>query len=95
MTTIADIRRTFSVRGIDPDQLTQTPPDSHGTPAFVLTTPDGTRVWFAPLERAGWRIGWHYLVTAHGALVEHGRTDSTIAESVLPVLHRLTNRRAA
>lgn len=88
MTTLADIRRVLAVRGIDPDQLHQTPPDKQGT-GFVFTPPTGGRMFFAPLERAGWRIGWHYIATdARGALIACGQTDTTLPEGLLPALHR-------
>lgn len=86
MTTLADVRRIFSIRGIDPDHLTQAP-DSDARFLFMADT--GARVWFAPHEHDGQRIGWAYSAwNRDGELTDTGLTDSTAVESVLPVLSR-------
>lgn len=56
MTTLADIGRVLSVRGIDPDHLAQAPHDGQGAAAFVFPPPTSVQIWFVPLERPGWRI---------------------------------------
>ena len=58
MTTLADIRRIFSVRGLDPDRITQ--PPAPGEASFLFTTRLGGQVWFAPHEQDRQRIGWAY-----------------------------------
>jgi hypothetical protein len=89
MTTLADIRRIFSIRGVDPDHLSQAP-DSDDTDArFLFSAATGARVWFAPHEQDGQRLGWAYSAwNRHDELTEAGHTDSTAPESVLPVLSR-------
>lgn len=89
MTTLADIRRVLSVRGIDPNHLAQAPRDGQGAAAFVFTPPTSVQIWFGPLERSGWRIGWHYIaIDPRGVLIDCGQTDTTLPEGLLPVLHR-------
>ncbi len=86
MTTLADVRRIFSIRGLDPDHLSQA---SGSDARFVFSAAAGARVWFAPHEHEGQRIGWAYSAqNRHGELTEVGLTDSTALESVLPVLSR-------
>ncbi|AEA28894.1 hypothetical protein Psed_6823 (plasmid) [Pseudonocardia dioxanivorans CB1190] len=87
MTTLADIRRIFSVRGVDSDRITQ--PTAPGEAQFLFTTPLGGQVWFAPHEQDRQRIGWAYSAwNRHGELTEAGRTDTTAPEGLLPVLGR-------
>ncbi|BBG05828.1 MULTISPECIES: hypothetical protein [Pseudonocardia] len=87
MTTLADIRRIFSVRGLDPDRITQ--PPAPGEASFLFTTRLGGQVWFAPHEQDRQRIGWAYSAwNRHGELTEAGCTDTTAPEGLLPVLGR-------
>ncbi|MBC3189471.1 hypothetical protein H7X46_00100 [Pseudonocardia sp. C8] len=94
MTTLADLRRIFAVRGIDPDRITQ--PPAPGEASFLFTTALGGQVWFAPTEQDGRRTGWAYSGwNRHGELTEAGHTDTTAPEGLLPVLHRHQNLRTA
>ncbi|MFP5070948.1 hypothetical protein ACLFMI_14960 [Pseudonocardia nantongensis] len=87
MTTLADLRRIFSVRGIDPDRITQ--PSAPGEASFLFTTALGGQVWFAPTEQDGQRTGWAYSGwNRHGELTEAGHTATTIPEGLAPMLHR-------
>lgn len=86
MTTLSDIQRIFSVRGINPDRISQSPADS----AFVLATACGGYVRFAPVEDGTTRSGWAY--TAHNPLgeqTEQGGCTSTAPEALLPALRPL------
>ncbi|MBP2371675.1 hypothetical protein [Pseudonocardia parietis] len=89
MTTLADIRRIFSVRGIDPDRLSQAPGRNNNDGRFLFRAPIGARVWFAPHEQDGQRTGWAYTAyNRHDGLTDAGHTDTTAPEGLLPVLHR-------
>ena len=90
MTTLADLRRIFSVRGIDPDRITQ--PPAPGEASFLFTTALDGQVWFAPTEQDGQRTGWAYSGwNRHGELTEAGHTATTIPEGLVAVLHRHQN----
>lgn len=87
MTTLAELRRVLSVRGIDPDRITQ--PAAPGEASYLFTTALGGQVWFAPTEQDGQRTGWAYSGwNRHGELTEAGHTDTTTPEGLVEVLHR-------
>lgn len=88
MTTLPDIRRIFSVRGVTPEWITQSCADA----AFVITSPHGHYVRFAPVEAGGVRSGWAYTAhNQHGELVDEGGSTSTVPEALLPALRPLLN----
>lgn len=90
MTTLSDIRRIFSVRGITPEWIAQPSTD---TTAFVITAPHGDYVRFAPVEDGTVRSGWAYTAhNPHGEQIDEGGCTSTAPEALLPVLRPLLAR---
>lgn len=90
MTTLTDIRRIFSVRGIDPDHLSQPASTDPDGVSFLFAAPTtGAQVWFAPDEQDGQRVGWVYSAwNRHGEVTEAGHIDTTAPEGLVAVLHR-------
>lgn len=90
MTTLTDVRRIFSVRGIDPDHLSQPATTEAGGVSFLFAAPTtGAQVWFAPDEQDGQRVGWVYSAwNRHGEVTEAGHIDTTVPEGLLSVLRR-------
>lgn len=90
MTTLSDIRRIFSVRGIDPDHLSQPASTDPDGVSFLFAAPTtGAQVWFAPDEQDGQRVGWAYSAwNRHGEVTEAGHIDTTAPEGLVAVLHR-------